>query len=134
VASNRIAVRRSEDKEAVQAARGQMRQGGLGAAGAWRLALRESLESFYEGAPMEQRPNLRIRFWWYAASSAAALILLIITLISREWIELLTGWDPDHGSGALEWTIGTALALVAIILGLTAGVEWRRPRPANAKA
>lgn len=71
---------------------------------------------------------VRTRFWLQAGFSAAGLVLTVVTLISREWIEFLTGWDPDRGSGALEWAIVAVLGLVAIGLGLAARQEWRRPR------
>ena len=47
-------------------------------------------------------------------------LLAIITLISREWIELLTGWNPDHGDGSLE------LAVVTLISDAVARPEWMR--------
>jgi hypothetical protein len=73
-------------------------------------------------------PVVRIRFWLQVALSAAALLLMVVTLISREWIEFLTGWDPDHGNGAFEWVVVAALGLVAIGLGVSARAEWRRLR------
>ena len=71
----------------------------------------------------------RKRFWIEAALSSAAAILFVVTLVSREWIELLTGWDPDHGDGSLEWAIVVGLAFGALIAGAAARVEWKRARP-----
>ncbi len=73
----------------------------------------------------------RRRFWAEAGLSATATILAILTLISREWIELLTGWDPDHGDGSIEWISVVVMAAVALTLGLAARAEWRRARPAG---
>jgi hypothetical protein len=39
-----------------------------------------------------------------------------------DWIEKLTGWNPDGGDGSAE----TAIVLVAVIL-LTAVIVWRIP-------
>jgi undecaprenyl pyrophosphate phosphatase UppP len=75
--------------------------------------------------------NQRRRFWVEAGLSAATAILAILTLFWREWIELLTGWDPDHGDGSLEWAIVIVLALVAVIFGAMARAEWRQTRPAT---
>ena len=58
----------------------------------------------------------------------AAAALLVLTLITREWIELLTGWDPDGGSGALEWGIVVVLAVIAVGLSLRARADWRKVR------
>jgi hypothetical protein len=52
--------------------------------------------------------------------------LAVLTLITREWIELVFGVDPDKGSGALEWAITIGLFAAAAALALVA--RWDRKR------
>jgi len=78
-----------------------------------------------------QPAPMRARFWAEAALSALAAVLAVVTSIVPDWIELLTGADPDHGSGGAEWSIVLVLALAAIALAALAGREWRRHRPAR---
>lgn len=58
--------------------------------------------------------------------AAVTGIMTIVTLISREWIEIVFGVDPDNGSGALEWLLVAALAAATLIFGMLARLEWRR--------
>jgi hypothetical protein len=70
--------------------------------------------------------SARIRFWIEVGLAVAAAGLAILTLITREWIELLFGVDPDQGSGALEWAIVIALFVASLALALIA--RWDRKR------
>jgi hypothetical protein len=72
---------------------------------------------------------LRNRSWVETALGAATTILTAITLISREWIEVVFGVDPDHGNGALEWMIIAVLAAASVAFGVLARVEWGRAQP-----
>jgi hypothetical protein len=47
-------------------------------------------------------------------------IMFVVTVLWPDWIEAVTGWNPDGGSGALEWGIALAFALSAVTLGLLA--------------
>jgi hypothetical protein len=79
---------------------------------------------------MARRENLARRFWVETALATVSSIMAVVTLVTREWIEVVFGVDPDHGNGALEWALVVGLGLVAVTLGLMASLEWRRPHPA----
>jgi hypothetical protein len=70
----------------------------------------------------------RFRTRFYAESVLAVLTggLALLTVFWHDWIEALTGVDPDHHNGSVEWLIIAVLALVSITLVHTAGREWRR--------
>jgi hypothetical protein len=70
--------------------------------------------------------NGRIRFRIEVALAVLAAGLAVLTLVTREWIELLFGVDPDKGSGALEWAITAALFVAAGVFALIA--RWERKR------
>jgi hypothetical protein len=72
--------------------------------------------------------NLRVRFWVEAGLAALCALLAILTLFTRDWIEALTGFDPDNHNGSFEWVIVAALALVCILLSIAARADWRRLR------
>ncbi|GGK76444.1 ABC transporter permease [Mangrovihabitans endophyticus] len=75
---------------------------------------------------MTRPAHLPVRFWAQASLAALTTILTVTTVLSREWVEILTGWDPDRGSGALEWLVVLALGLCAAALGLLARAQWLR--------
>ena len=58
---------------------------------------------------------LRIRV--EAAMAGLAGALGIVTVFWRDWIEALTGSDPDQRNGSAEWLIVAVLLAVALALG-----------------
>jgi hypothetical protein len=55
-----------------------------------------------------------------AAAAALAAVAAALTLLVPDWIEELTGLDPDAGSGAVEVTVVLALSGIALIAGRSA--------------
>ena len=66
--------------------------------------------------------QLPTRFWVEAILAGLGLILFVVTLFTREWFELLTGLDPDGGSGSLE----IALAIVPLAISAASILMARR--------
>jgi undecaprenyl pyrophosphate phosphatase UppP len=67
----------------------------------------------------------KVRVRLETAIAACAGILGVITIFWHDWIEALTGWDPDHHNGAFEWLIVAALLAVAIVMGVVARRHWQ---------
>jgi hypothetical protein len=70
--------------------------------------------------------HLRRRFWIELALAVLSFAALALTLIARDWIEKLTGLDPDHGSGAVEWAVVVILLVTTVATSTLARREWRR--------
>jgi hypothetical protein len=60
-----------------------------------------------------------------AAGASCAGIFGILTIFWHDWIEVLTGWDPDNHSGIAEWIVVVGLLGAAVIMGLAARRHWR---------
>jgi hypothetical protein len=74
------------------------------------------------------RRSVRRRYWVESACAVLAFALAVLTLISREWIEVIFGVDPDGGSGALEWGLLLGLLLVGVVGTIAARFEVLRAR------
>ncbi|MDQ3898099.1 MAG: ABC transporter permease [Actinomycetota bacterium] len=68
-------------------------------------------------------PRLSRLFYVLAALSAAAALAGVV--LGAEWIEELTGLEPDAGSGALELLLVVVPAVAAVVFGLL-GRRWQR--------
>ncbi|HKD89362.1 MAG TPA: hypothetical protein VKB62_12610 [Streptosporangiaceae bacterium] len=52
-------------------------------------------------------------------------VLGVVTIFWHDWIEAVTGWDPDQHSGGAEWLIVVALLVAAVAMGTVARRHWR---------
>jgi hypothetical protein len=75
---------------------------------------------------MSHRLVVRPRFWVESTVTALAFGLAAVTLIRRDWIEIIFGVDPDRDSGAVEWAIVGTLLAAALVSALLARTEWRK--------
>jgi hypothetical protein len=72
--------------------------------------------------------RLRNRFWAEAGLAAFSAVLLFVTLVTREWIELVFRVDPDHANGSLEWLFVAAAVVATVTFSVLARLEWQRIR------
>jgi hypothetical protein len=68
-------------------------------------------------------PNVRPWFWIEATLAGFCGGLAVLTIFWPDWIEALTGYDPDQHDGAVEWLIVIAL--------LSSAPYWRSRRAPN---
>jgi uncharacterized membrane protein len=72
------------------------------------------------------RSNFRRLFWVEIGLAAIAGLLALITPIFPDWIEFVSGWDPDQHDGSVEWMIVVGLFVVTVVMVALAAIEWRR--------
>jgi len=67
----------------------------------------------------------KVRISLETAIALFAGALGVLTIVWHDWIEGLTGWDPDQHRGAYEWLIVGVLIALAVMLGAAARRNWR---------
>lgn len=75
--------------------------------------------------------KLRRQFWVETVVAVISGSLCLITLILPDWIEAVSGWDPDQHDGTVEWAIVATLLLMTIVMLAMADRSWRRLRLAD---
>jgi hypothetical protein len=77
------------------------------------------------------RTTLRTRFWIELGLAATTALFFALTLLWKDWIEIVFRVDPDGGSGSLEWAIAAVSLAAASAFSALARLEWRRAAPAG---
>jgi hypothetical protein len=72
------------------------------------------------------RRKCRPRFWVETGLAALTGLMFIVTLITPDWIEAVSGWDPDRHDGSVEWMVAAGLLIVTLAMLAAAAQEWRR--------
>jgi uncharacterized membrane protein len=70
--------------------------------------------------------TFRRRFWLEIGLASVTGLLALITPIFPDWIEFVSGWDPDQHDGSVEWLIVVGLFVVTAVMLVLAALEWRR--------
>jgi hypothetical protein len=76
-------------------------------------------------AMAKTQPPSRARIGIEVGVAFFAGVLGVVTIFWHDWIEALTGWDPDHHSGSIEWLIVAVLLVVCAGLGALAQRDRR---------
>jgi hypothetical protein len=69
--------------------------------------------------------HLTPRFYVEVLVALMNAVLVTVTLVRRDWIELVFGVDPDQHNGSLEVSIVVLFAAATVALSLLARWEWR---------
>jgi hypothetical protein len=72
------------------------------------------------------KQQLRPLFWIEALLALGNAVLLAMTVVWKDWIEVVFNVDPDAGSGAVEWAVVGVTLLLTIAFLTMARSEWRR--------
>lgn len=71
----------------------------------------------------------KLRLWLDIIVTSIVGLLGVLTVFWHDWIEVLTGWDPDHHNGSEEWIIVAALLIVATAMGFVTRYHWKLLKP-----
>ena len=78
--------------------------------------------------------GLRRRFWAEMGLGLASAVFVLLTLLWKDWVEIVFKVDPDHHGGSLEWAIVGVAVVVCFATLLAARLEWRKASAAPASA
>lgn len=67
----------------------------------------------------------RLRMAVKLAAGVGSALACAVTLVWPDWIERLSGLDPDGGRGDAEWGVVLTLGMVAISSLALAWRDWR---------
>lgn len=71
------------------------------------------------------RRGLGHAFWIESALAAVTAGVAVLTLVWPDWIEGVSGYDPDHHNGSVEMVIVIVCAIAALVTGMLARRQWR---------
>lgn len=60
--------------------------------------------------------------------AAFCLVALIVTAVWPDWIEEVTGLEPDNGSGTVEWLFLGVVGVLFLVFAVRAGRALRSVR------
>lgn len=74
------------------------------------------------------RANKRLGplFWAELILASLTAFLTVLTLVWRDWIERVFGFDPDHHGGSFEWEVVIVCCMATVFFGALARRRWRR--------
>ncbi|MGA9849180.1 MAG: hypothetical protein WBQ45_16265 [Roseiarcus sp.] len=75
--------------------------------------------------------KVRTLLWIEASLAAFCGALAVITIFWQDWIEALTGYDPDQHDGSVEWLVVVGLFVACACFSIAARAQWRRLQPAR---
>jgi hypothetical protein len=65
-------------------------------------------------------------FWLESALASLTAFLAILTVVWKDWIEGVFGFDPDQHSGSFELELVIVCLAITLICATLARREWRR--------
>jgi len=68
------------------------------------------------------------RFYFEVVVGSVGLLLFGLTLVWKDWVEIVFRVDPDEGNGAAEYLVCFVLLAVAAGAWWLARTEWRGVR------
>ena len=75
--------------------------------------------------------KVRTLFWIEASLAGFCGALAVLTIFWQDWIEALTGYDPDQHDGSVEWLVVVGLFAACACLSIAARAQWWRLQPAR---
>lgn len=72
------------------------------------------------------RDGLRRRFWVEIGMALASGVVFLLTVLWKDWIEIVFRVDPDQYSGSTEWLIVFVSVVITVTTVALARSEWRR--------